>query len=52
MSRPWDGVEFAKQARPLPGGTAPLGAEERRTIVEWIDMGATWDARRAEGGPQ
>jgi hypothetical protein len=43
-SRPWDG----SRARPLlvpmpPAGMESLTDDERRTIVEWIDLGALWD---------
>jgi hypothetical protein len=26
-----------------PDGSQPLTEDERRTFVEWIDMGALWD---------
>ena len=26
-----------------PAGSEPLTEDEKRTIVEWIDMGALWD---------
>jgi len=43
-SRPWDG-DIAKRPvkRIAPEKAKPLTEDERRTFVEWIDMGATWD---------
>ncbi|MCW5978783.1 MAG: hypothetical protein KIT09_11935 [Bryobacteraceae bacterium] len=41
ITRPWD---HANGDAPLgimpPGGAAPLTEDEKRTIIEWIDMGA------------
>jgi hypothetical protein len=42
-SRPWDGEWAERSFDPIPPGkTEPLDAPERRTIVEWIDLGALW----------
>ena len=43
-SRPWDKT-FSQEKVPQmpPGGSRPLTEDERRTFVEWIDMGALWD---------
>lgn len=43
-SRPWDG-EAGKQAVPMmpAEGRVLLSEDEKRTFVEWIDMGALWD---------
>ena len=51
-SRPWDGVG----AVPAPGKMPPDGApalteDEKRTFVEWIDMGALWDGIPAVAAP-
>jgi hypothetical protein len=44
-SRPWDGIAAAGQAvAKMPPDTSPaLTDEERRTVVEWIDLGAQWE---------
>jgi hypothetical protein len=49
-ARPWDGAAAQAPATPMPAG-ASLGEDERRLFVEWIDLGALWDAGlgRAEG---
>jgi hypothetical protein len=48
-SRPWDGAAVSREVKIIPPGeSAPLTAGERRTFVEWIDMGALWDG---VGGP-
>jgi cytochrome c553 len=44
-SRPWDPESASRDISTIPGGGQPLTDEERRTIVEWIDMGAAWDAK-------
>ena len=43
-SRPWDppGAQGPVKKMP-PAGSEPLTEDQRRTIVEWIDMGALWD---------
>jgi hypothetical protein len=38
-TRSWDQAGAAVKPMPPPGAT-PLSAAEKRTIVEWIDMGA------------
>ncbi len=46
MSRPWDGEAVAgKAAPPVPD----LTAEERRVLVEWVDLGALWAGGDVEG---
>jgi hypothetical protein len=42
-ARPWDGAAALAPATPMPGG-AVLGEDERRLFVEWVDLGALWDA--------
>lgn len=44
LARPWDRVPPPPApVRPMPPkGSPPLSDEERRTIVEWIDLGAHW----------
>ena len=40
-SRPWDRTPPAGKVAPMPPpGYPPLTAEERRTVAEWIDLGA------------
>jgi hypothetical protein len=48
-SRPWDGA-FA--TRPVRAMTKDVGltAEERQLFVEWIDLGALWDATAPTAG--
>ena len=49
-SRPWDGDTKKRPIKKIPAGNAePLTDDERRTLVEWIDMGANWDATSNEG---
>jgi hypothetical protein len=55
LSRPWDSPLTSAQARgwrvnrmPPVQGT-PLTAAERRVWVEWVDLGAQWEAVRSEG---
>ncbi len=45
-SRPWDRVQGAGQGvgRMPPDGSPDLSGDERRTFVEWIDLGAPWGA--------
>lgn len=49
-SRPWDrDTQSAAKARkvksmPPPGKGPPLGPEELRTLIQWIDLGAQLDA--------
>lgn len=43
-SRGWDGSALRGPVKPIPDGTLkPLSEDERRSFVEWIDMGAMWD---------
>jgi len=43
-SRPWDAAASAEPVKRMPPGSSnPLTDDERRTLVEWIDMGALWD---------
>jgi Tol biopolymer transport system component len=40
-SRPWDRVAIPGAIEPMPPeSSVPLTADERRTIIEWIDLGA------------
>jgi hypothetical protein len=42
-SRAWDGAA-AGPVKPIPAeDSAPLSEDEKRTLVEWIDLGALWD---------
>lgn len=44
-SRPWDGARVRETAKPIPPGQSePLSAEDKRTFIQWIDMGAPWQA--------
>jgi hypothetical protein len=53
-SRPWDEANGAETPRRMPPAGAPaLTDDERRTFVEWIDMGALWDGIAAsEASPE
>ncbi len=43
-SRPWDDVQSTEKLSHMPPSTVEaLTEDERRTFVEWIDMGALWD---------
>jgi len=43
-SRPWDGAAAGEPVKPIPPQNAPpLSDDEKRTLVEWIDLGAMWD---------
>ncbi len=43
-SRPWDGTAREQTISRMPAeGQATLTENEKRTFVEWIDMGAHWD---------
>jgi len=52
-ARPWDRLTTmaAPKAMP-PAGSPALTVMERRAIVEWIDLGAEFDARRGAAGGQ
>ncbi len=47
-ARPWDKMAPAPAIQRMPpAGSAPLTEDERRAIIEWIDLGApTWGARQ------
>lgn len=47
-SRPWDGEDRRKASRGIPGRD-PLSPEERQAFLEWIDLGAQWDAGAGGG---
>ena len=52
-ARPWDRVApAALPGKMPPDGSPPLTELERRAIVEWIDLGAEFDAAGASGGPR
>ncbi len=43
-SRPWDNTFSQKKVSQMPpDGQQALTEDEKRTFVEWIDMGALWD---------
>jgi hypothetical protein len=48
-SRPWGRIAAASVSPMPPSGSKPLTADERRAVVEWIDLGAHWDALPASG---
>jgi cytochrome c553 len=48
-SRPWDKDDVAGAFKPM-APKEPLTDEEKRAFVEWIDLGALWDAGSG-GGP-
>jgi hypothetical protein len=42
-SRGWDGAAAAGPVKRIPAeNSIPLSNGEKRTLVEWIDMGAMW----------
>jgi hypothetical protein len=45
LARPWDGQLTQRPAHPITprDDVPPLSDRDRRTLVEWIDMGALWD---------
>jgi hypothetical protein len=47
-SRPWDSVPKAEVKPMPPAGSPALTEDEKRTIIEWIDLGAP--VGRASGG--
>ncbi len=56
-ARPWDGDVASRVAKPLPkSDVPPLSELERRTFIEWVDMGALWDgiprSSDGESGPE
>ena len=51
-SRPWDETGSVKTPGKMPPEGAPaLSDNEKRTFVEWIDMGALWDGLPAVTAP-
>ena len=42
-ARPWDQQDDAPQVKPMPPQGDPLSAAEKRTIIEWIDLGAAFN---------
>ncbi|MDP6047514.1 MAG: hypothetical protein QGG25_18025, partial [Phycisphaerae bacterium] len=43
-ARGWDGATMKKRIKPIPRGkTPPLSDAEKRTLAEWIDLGAMWN---------
>ena len=43
-ARPWDGDATRVGAKPAPDcGATELTPEEKRTFIQWIDLGALWD---------
>jgi hypothetical protein len=42
-SRPWDGDDVKAAVKPMPQDSG-LTEDERRLFIEWIDLGALWDA--------
>ena len=43
-SRPWDAPSAAGPWKTMPPAEAPaLTEKEKRTLIEWIDLGALWD---------
>lgn len=49
-ARGWDRVAPVGKIAPMPpAGQAPLTAEEKRAIVEWVDLGAHWRGPPASG---
>ncbi len=54
-SRPWDATAAGTAAvkKMPPDGAPALTDDEKRTLVEWIDMGALWDGiPDDQGAPQ
>jgi len=55
-SRPWDRSKTPAKANnlkpmPPPGKGTPLNDEELRTCVQWIDLGAQYEAVKANEPP-
>jgi hypothetical protein len=51
-SRPWDRVaQRANTSMMPPPGNPALSESEKRTFIEWIDIGAPWSNRAARTGP-
>ena len=52
-SRPWDSTASDVEVRPMPPpGSEALTEQELRTFVEWIDLGALWDAVPEQGNDE
>jgi hypothetical protein len=43
-SHPWDGIESDGVPSPIPAVGSALTDDEKRLLVEWIDLGAPWSA--------
>jgi hypothetical protein len=51
-SRPWDEAAGGQAVAKMPPDTSPaLTEQEKRTFVEWIDLGALWDGIPVPAGP-
>jgi hypothetical protein len=49
-ARPWDKIETVPVAKRMPpAGSVPLTEDERRAIIEWIDLGAQFNGRPSDG---
>jgi hypothetical protein len=49
-ARPWDRSGTVPVIKRMPpAGSSPLTDEERRTIIEWIDLGAQFNALPSDG---
>jgi hypothetical protein len=47
-SRPWDGAAATRPVKPMPREKSPpLSEQDIRMFVEWIDLGAAWEAQVA-----
>jgi hypothetical protein len=49
-ARPWDLAEVGQTGRPRPAAS-PVTEDEVRTIAEWIDLGALWEAVPPDAAP-
>lgn len=50
-SRGWDGAAGTRPVKPIPPGkVAALDDREKRTIIQWIDLGALWDGIPGDDG--
>ncbi len=51
-ARPWDEAAAGQAVAKMPPDTSPaLTEQEKRTFVEWIDLGALWDGIPPLAGP-
>ena len=49
-AQPWDSIETVPATKRMPpAGSAPLTDEERRAIIEWIDLGAQFNGLPSDG---